>query len=243
MIAGYGVLAFRDPFGIRPAVIGYNETPTGREYMVASESVAIDALGFRVLRDVGPGEAVFIDEEGQLHTPAMRAAREPEPVHLRVRLPRAARLDHRRRLGVRDAAQHGQQARREDPAQPPQPRHRRGDPDPGLGPAGGAAARRRARRGLPRGLRQEPLHRPHLHHAGTGGAQALGAPEAESHGDGVRRQERPAGGRLHRARHHQPRDRADGARRRARARCSSPRPRRRCASPTSTASTCPRAPS
>ncbi|HSA88445.1 MAG TPA: amidophosphoribosyltransferase [Burkholderiales bacterium] len=64
MIAGYGVLAFRDPFGIRPAVIGYNETHGGTEYMVASESVAVDALGFRVLRDVGPGEAVFIDEDG-----------------------------------------------------------------------------------------------------------------------------------------------------------------------------------
>src|SRR3954471_24815580 len=68
MIAGYGVLAFRDPFGIRPAVIGYNETLAGTEYMVASESVAVDANGFRVLRDIGPGEAVFIDESGKLHT-------------------------------------------------------------------------------------------------------------------------------------------------------------------------------
>ena len=67
MIAGHGVLAFRDPYGIRPAVIGYNETEQGTEYMVASESVAIDALGFRVLRDVGPGEAVFIDEDGNFH--------------------------------------------------------------------------------------------------------------------------------------------------------------------------------
>ncbi|HEX6361837.1 MAG TPA: amidophosphoribosyltransferase, partial [Albitalea sp.] len=64
LIAGYGVVAFRDPFGIRPAVIGYNETNSGTEYMVASESVAVDALGFRVLRDIGPGEAVFIDESG-----------------------------------------------------------------------------------------------------------------------------------------------------------------------------------
>jgi amidophosphoribosyltransferase len=68
MIAGYGVLAFRDPFGIRPAVIGYNETPAGTEYMVASESVAVDALGFRVLRDIAPGEAVFIDEQGDFHS-------------------------------------------------------------------------------------------------------------------------------------------------------------------------------
>jgi amidophosphoribosyltransferase len=70
MIAGYGVLAFRDPFGIRPLVIGYNETPAGTEYMVASESVAVDANGFRVLRDVGPGEAVFIDEDGRFHSQA-----------------------------------------------------------------------------------------------------------------------------------------------------------------------------
>src|SRR5258706_177161 len=68
MIAGYGVLAFRDPFGIRPAVIGYHETDTGTEYMVASESVALDALGFRLLRDIAPGEAVFIDDEGNFHS-------------------------------------------------------------------------------------------------------------------------------------------------------------------------------
>jgi amidophosphoribosyltransferase len=61
------VLAFRDPYGIRPAVIGYNETQGGTEYMVASESVAVDALGFRVLRDIGPGEAVFFDEDGRFH--------------------------------------------------------------------------------------------------------------------------------------------------------------------------------
>ena len=64
MISGYGVLAFRDPYGIRPAVIGYNETARGTEYMIASESVAVEALGFHVLRDIAPGEAVLIDEEG-----------------------------------------------------------------------------------------------------------------------------------------------------------------------------------
>ena len=68
MIAGHGVLAFRDPYGIRPAVIGINDTPNGREYMVASESCAVDALGFRVLRDIGPGEAVYIEETGEFHS-------------------------------------------------------------------------------------------------------------------------------------------------------------------------------
>jgi amidophosphoribosyltransferase len=65
MIAGYGLLAFRDPHGIRPLVIGKNETADGGvEFMVASESVAIDTLGFKMMRDVAPGEAVFIDTTG-----------------------------------------------------------------------------------------------------------------------------------------------------------------------------------
>src|SRR5437660_8539252 len=68
MIAGYGVLAFRDPYGIRPAVTGYHHTDACTDSRLASESVAVDALGFRVLRDIGPGEAIFIDEDGRLHS-------------------------------------------------------------------------------------------------------------------------------------------------------------------------------
>jgi amidophosphoribosyltransferase len=66
-IAEYGLLAFRDPYGIRPLCIGFNDTEDGPEYMLASESVALEGLGFRFLRDVMPGEAIFIDLDGNLY--------------------------------------------------------------------------------------------------------------------------------------------------------------------------------
>ena len=68
MVTGYGVVAFRDPYGIRPLVYGKQETPQGTNYMMASESVALDALGYDLIRDVAPGEAVFVTLDGQLHT-------------------------------------------------------------------------------------------------------------------------------------------------------------------------------
>jgi amidophosphoribosyltransferase len=68
MIAGFGLVAFRDPFGIRPLVLGKNSEGAADEWIVASESVAIEGLGFSTLRDVAPGECVIISPEGEFHS-------------------------------------------------------------------------------------------------------------------------------------------------------------------------------
>ena len=72
LIAGYGLLAFRDPYGIRPLVYGVSTLPEadggGQEVMLASETVALEGTGHKVVRDVAPGEALFIDLAGQIHS-------------------------------------------------------------------------------------------------------------------------------------------------------------------------------
>lgn len=68
LVIGHGVVAFRDPHGIRPLVVGHRTVHGHDEYMVASESVALDILQFDLLRDVLPGETIFIDSEGNLHS-------------------------------------------------------------------------------------------------------------------------------------------------------------------------------
>ena len=75
LIAGHGLLAFRDPFGIRPLCFGEGGPPDAREVMVASESVAIVGTGHTLTRDVAPGEAIFIDMEGQVY--AQQCAEKP----------------------------------------------------------------------------------------------------------------------------------------------------------------------
>ena len=73
LIAGHGLLAFRDPYGIRPLCFGKGQEG---EWMVASESVALEGTGYRIERDVAPGEALFIDAQGQLH--AQQCAANPK---------------------------------------------------------------------------------------------------------------------------------------------------------------------
>lgn len=68
MITGFGIVGFRDPNGIRPICFGQRETDLGNEYMISSESVAMDTQGFKLTRDIAPGEAVFIKKGGVIHT-------------------------------------------------------------------------------------------------------------------------------------------------------------------------------
>ncbi|MGN6326644.1 amidophosphoribosyltransferase [Pseudolysinimonas sp.] len=68
LIAGHGLLAFRDPFGIRPLILGRRETGlVGAEWVVASESLVLEHGGYEVVRDIAPGEAVFVTPSGELH--------------------------------------------------------------------------------------------------------------------------------------------------------------------------------
>ena len=79
MISGKGVLGFRDLHGIRPVVLGYKDTDEGREYAIASESVALDTLDFKLMRDLKPGESVFITLDGELHSHESQYAEAASP--------------------------------------------------------------------------------------------------------------------------------------------------------------------
>jgi amidophosphoribosyltransferase len=79
MISGKGVLGFRDLYGIRPAVLGFRDTPDGREYAITSENVALDALDFTLMRDLKPGESVFITLDGELHSHVSPMAQPASP--------------------------------------------------------------------------------------------------------------------------------------------------------------------
>ena len=79
VVLGLGLVAWRDPHGVRPLVLGRRARPEGMEYAVASESAAFDLLGFELLRDVAPGEAVVVTADGELHTRVCATAAEHAP--------------------------------------------------------------------------------------------------------------------------------------------------------------------
>ena len=79
MLTGKGILGFRDPHGIRPVVYGKRKTSDGYEYMISSESVALQTSGFELMGDLQPGEAVFIDVTGAIHQRQCAASAELSP--------------------------------------------------------------------------------------------------------------------------------------------------------------------
>ena len=79
LIAGVGLLGFRDPHGIRPIVLGKRKTETGTEYIMASESVVLDILGFKLVSDLAPGESVLITLDGKVHRYISELARPHTP--------------------------------------------------------------------------------------------------------------------------------------------------------------------
>jgi amidophosphoribosyltransferase len=208
-VFGLGLLAFRDPNGIRPLVIGRRESALGAEYAIASESAALDILGFTRLRDVAPGEAVVVTEQGELlghqaapgrkHTPCIFEfvyfAR-PDSMMDDISVHKA-----RMRMGVKL----GEKILRL------RPDHDIDTviPIPDTSRCGSGNSQFTGRQ-IPRRLHQEPLHRPYLHHARAEPARRVGEAQAQSDTVGVQGPRGAAGRRFHRARHHLAADRADG---------------------------------
>ena len=214
MITGYGIVAFRDPVRhpARWCSAGARRAQ-GAEYMIASESVALDALGFDLVRDVAPGEAVFIIARRPAASRASaRTIRTTCPASSSTSISRAPIRSSTTCRCTRPGCAWARNWRRRSAAngRTTTSTWSSRSPIPAAPPRCELANKLGVQ--VPRRLHQEPLHRPHLHHAGTAAAQEIGAAEAQRHRSGIQRQERAAGRRFHRARHHLAADHPDGAR-------------------------------
>ncbi len=240
MVIGHGILGFRDPNGIRPLVVGRKDSNKGPEWMLASESVALTGNGFKFVRDIGPGEAVFIDEQGRLFSQQLVATvhqtpcifeyvyfARPDSIMDNISVYRA-----RMRMGDKLAEKIERQGLNRDI-----------DvviPIPDTSRTSALQLAQRLGPQVSRRLHQEPLYRPHLHHAGPAAAREIGAPQAERHRPRVPGQERAARWMTPSSAARPLRRSSISPARLAPARCISPRPRLRCAFRTCMASTCPR---
>ena len=196
------LVAFRDPFGFRPLTLGQ----LGDDWVVASETCALDLIGADVVRDVRPGEV----DLGRRRGPPRRAGRAggaQRALHLRARLLRATRLAGRRRRGARRACPDGRAARAGGAGRG-RSRHRH----PRLGHAGGDRLLEGVGHPVQRGAHQEPLRRAHVHPARAGHARAGDPDEVQparrGRGEAHRRRRR-----LDRPREHDAPARADALRR------------------------------
>lgn len=130
MIIGHGMVAFRDPNGIRPLVLGKRDIDENRtEYMVASESVALDTLGFDFLRDVARAKRFTSLKKGSCLPVNVLTIRSAIRACLSM-YTLLARLVHRQNFRLQRACEYGHEAGRENCPRMGRSGYRRGDPDP-----------------------------------------------------------------------------------------------------------------
>ncbi len=239
LIAGHGLLAFRDPYGIRPLCYRRRRDGRRQRVMVASESVGASKARAMCSSATSRRARLCSSTWRATCTPSS-APTAPTLNPCMFEFVYLARPDsvmdgisvYQARLNL------GETLAKRVVVDRAAERDRRDHPDPRVEPPERHAAGAPARHALPRRLREEPLRRPHLHHAGAGRAQEVGAPEAQRDRQSSSRAATCCWSTT-------PSCAAPPARRSCRwratpapARSTWPRPRRRCATPTSTASTC-----